>query len=84
MTNQIKCECGSWMMLRTARRGYNAGNKFWGCASYPRCKKTQDYFTQEDIEAAEQRVYDAYEARATMTYGDYIMELYENAPYQDW
>jgi restriction system protein len=25
------------MILRTARRGQNAGNQFWGCSDYPRC-----------------------------------------------
>ena len=32
------------------------------------------------LEAAEQRIYDQYERQATMTYGDRLMELYENAP----
>ncbi|MEO8426252.1 MAG: restriction endonuclease, partial [Verrucomicrobiota bacterium] len=27
--------CGKPMALRTARRGGNAGNQFWGCVSYP-------------------------------------------------
>lgn len=31
-------ECGGPMVLRTARRGGNAGNQFWGCSSYPTCK----------------------------------------------
>jgi len=26
------------MVLRTARRGPNAGGKFWGCSAYPACK----------------------------------------------
>ncbi len=30
--------CGKIMVLRTARRGPNAGNKFWGCSDYPGCK----------------------------------------------
>lgn len=30
--------CGKRMVLRTARRGNNAGNQFWGCSSYPACK----------------------------------------------
>jgi ssDNA-binding Zn-finger/Zn-ribbon topoisomerase 1 len=33
--------CGKVMMLRTARRGKNAGNKFWGCPDYPGCKGTR-------------------------------------------
>jgi restriction system protein len=37
-----KCpKCGSEMVLRTARRGAQAGDKFWGCSTYPRCKGTQ-------------------------------------------
>jgi len=31
-------KCGSSMILRTAKRGMNAGNQFWGCSQYPRCK----------------------------------------------
>jgi restriction system protein len=30
--------CGKVMILRTARHGQNAGNQFWGCPDYPRCK----------------------------------------------
>ena len=32
-------QCGSTMVLRTAKRGSNVGNQFWGCSNYPRCKK---------------------------------------------
>jgi restriction system protein len=32
--------CGSAMIERTAKRGSNAGNRFWGCAAYPSCKGT--------------------------------------------
>jgi restriction system protein len=31
--------CGSLMVLRTARKGPNAGNEFWGCSTYPKCRK---------------------------------------------
>ena len=30
------------MKLRTARRGRNAGNQFWGCPRYPSCRGTRD------------------------------------------
>ena len=30
--------CGAPLVLRTARRGANAGNCFYGCSSYPQCK----------------------------------------------
>jgi restriction system protein len=39
---QVCPKCGSKMVLRTARRGANAGNSFWGCSSYPACKGTRD------------------------------------------
>jgi restriction system protein len=31
--------CGAAMVLRTAKKGANAGNQFWGCSTYPACKK---------------------------------------------
>lgn len=33
--------CGQLMILRTARKGSNAGAQFWGCSGYPDCKSTQ-------------------------------------------
>ncbi|MCM2358131.1 MAG: four helix bundle suffix domain-containing protein [Geobacteraceae bacterium] len=30
--------CGKSMVLRTARKGSNAGSQFWGCSGYPECK----------------------------------------------
>lgn len=33
--------CSSRMVRRTARRGANAGNQFWGCSRYPSCKGTR-------------------------------------------
>lgn len=35
--------CGSELVLRTARKGANAGGKFWGCSAYPKCRHTQEY-----------------------------------------
>ena len=37
--NPICPECGSKMVLRTAKQGKFAGNQFWGCTSFPKCKK---------------------------------------------
>lgn len=40
-TNAPDCPvCQSVMVMRTARKGVNAGNKFWGCTQYPACKGT--------------------------------------------
>lgn len=30
--------CGNLMVLRTAKRGANAGKDFWGCSNYPACR----------------------------------------------
>jgi restriction system protein len=32
--------CGRGMVLRTSKRGSNAGHRFWGCSGYPRCRGT--------------------------------------------
>jgi restriction system protein len=31
-------KCGSSMRLRTARKGVNAGQSFWGCSRFPNCR----------------------------------------------
>ena len=33
--------CQSAMIKRTAKRGANSGNAFWGCSQYPACKGTR-------------------------------------------
>ena len=30
--------CSKQMILRTAKKGKNAGNTFWGCSQYPNCR----------------------------------------------
>jgi restriction system protein len=30
--------CSSYMVLRTAKKGVNVGQQFWGCSNYPRCE----------------------------------------------
>lgn len=34
-------KCNTPMVMREARRGPNAGEKFWGCANYPKCRGTR-------------------------------------------
>ncbi|MES2899536.1 MAG: restriction endonuclease [Pseudomonadota bacterium] len=34
-------QCGSAMVLRTAKRGANAGAQFFGCITYPHCRGTR-------------------------------------------
>jgi restriction system protein len=31
-------KCGELMVLRTARKGKNIGEKFWGCSGFPKCR----------------------------------------------
>lgn len=34
-----KCpRCGGDLVLKTAKKGANAGNRFWGCANFPKCR----------------------------------------------
>jgi hypothetical protein len=35
-------ECGSTMVLRTAKEGPEPGTQFWGCSTYPKCKAITD------------------------------------------
>lgn len=34
--------CHAPLVIRTAKRGQNKGNQFYGCSSYPRCRYTKD------------------------------------------
>lgn len=31
-------KCGSNLVLRESKRGVNAGNTFWGCSNFPKCR----------------------------------------------
>jgi len=33
--------CGSHLVLREAKKGKNAGKKFYGCSTYPKCRHTE-------------------------------------------
>jgi ATP-dependent DNA helicase RecQ len=47
----VKCpKCGSSMVLRIARRGQNAGEKFYGCSQFPHCKEIIPF---ESVEPAQ-------------------------------
>lgn len=44
----LKCpKCNGELVLRTAKRGENKGNSFYGCSNYPKCKYIQEYTPQE-------------------------------------
>ncbi len=39
LEGETQCpRCGSPLVLRTARRGPNAGSEFYGCSSFPKCR----------------------------------------------
>lgn len=41
-TSNGRCpKCGKALVVRTAKRGKNAGSDFWGCTGYPKCKFTK-------------------------------------------
>lgn len=40
--DQVNCPvCNSVMIKRTARKGSNAGQQFWGCSKFPVCGGTR-------------------------------------------
>ncbi len=41
--NKICSQCGAMMVLRTAQKGASAGNQFWGCSNYPKCRNIENY-----------------------------------------
>ncbi len=54
MPENPKCpRCGSDMVLRTARKGPNAGKQFYGCSKYPDCKGTISVVEQPSAAAVE-------------------------------
>ena len=39
----LKCpRCNGELILRTATKGINAGNQFYGCSNYPKCRYIQN------------------------------------------
>ena len=35
--------CGGNLVVRTARKGKNAGRRFWGCETFPKCRFVRDH-----------------------------------------
>lgn len=42
-TTPTCASCDIKMIIRTIKKGKNAGDGFWGCTNYPRCKNTLKY-----------------------------------------
>lgn len=45
-SKRICPRCGNDLVVRTAKRGPNAGNQFWGCSTYPKCRVVQKLTNQ--------------------------------------
>jgi hypothetical protein len=45
-------KCGSPMRLRTAKKGTNAGAKFWGCSAFPKCRHTEPFTPNEQLNSS--------------------------------
>jgi len=41
-SNTVCPRCGSKLVIRTAKKGPNAGSKFLGCEDYPKCRFTKN------------------------------------------
>ena len=40
---ELICQrCGSALVFRTAKKGENAGNQFYGCSNFPKCRYIQN------------------------------------------
>lgn len=47
-TQPLKCpRCGGNLILRTAKRGQNAGKQFYGCEGYPGCRYVEEVETEK-------------------------------------
>lgn len=42
-TDDICPKCGGKLILKTATKGANKGNQFWGCANFPKCRYIKKY-----------------------------------------
>lgn len=43
LSENVCPKCGAKMVLRTAKKGQNSGEKFWGCSAFPKCKAIKPY-----------------------------------------
>ena len=37
-SNEVCPRCGGELILRTAKKGQNSGNQFYGCSNFPKCR----------------------------------------------
>ncbi|MXW61617.1 MAG: hypothetical protein F4Y27_04380 [Acidimicrobiaceae bacterium] len=58
--------CERPMVLRTARKGAKAGNQFWGCTEFPRCRGTLQIESPVDAAGDTDRPAPSEESRASV------------------
>ena len=45
--NKLTCpRCGSELVLRTVKKGERAGEQFYGCSKFPKCRYSKSFFTE--------------------------------------
>ena len=50
----MKCpNCGSELVLRTVKKGDNAGKQFYGCSAFPKCRYVRDVEEQDILPVTE-------------------------------
>lgn len=47
-------KCGATLVLRTAKHGANAGNKFYGCSNYPQCRHIENVNTSQTAKSCKE------------------------------
>jgi predicted RNA-binding Zn-ribbon protein involved in translation (DUF1610 family) len=52
VVNQEKLcpRCGNKLILRTAKKGENAGNQFYGCSNFPKCRYVENINTYDNFQ----------------------------------
>ena len=48
MAETLCPKCNAKMVIKTARRGFNAGGQFYSCTQYPRCRGTISIQSEEN------------------------------------
>lgn len=47
-SDMICPRCGNELVLRTAKKGENAGKQFYGCSAFPKCRYIRELFEEMD------------------------------------
>jgi len=53
LNDRLCPKCASPMVKRIAKKGQNAGNEFWACSAFPKCKHTETTMTAMETDSSE-------------------------------